>query len=288
MTNRICVVALVVGLAVAFTGCDGGRQSAAPPTAPAPAPAPPPPPAPPPEPETWIGFADPARATLIEGSRVRAVVLVSGDLLDAPLRLSLERDAPADQLVVPEEIEIEAYGHGAVEVVGLVDGRSEAAGAYRITLLPPPEGLPPRVAFAEGATTYRVTLNDGDRDPGCGRLELNATREDFDFDGYFSKARITLEGPRNVGLRFHGPYWDDRLLDREEPPDLPIDVSDAPPITLAIPTSLSYQGLSAGGRRQRVSLSWYDDLHVQAVAPGCRPLRLRCPVRTILTQGCRR
>lgn len=71
-------------------------------------------------------------------------------------------------------------------------------------------------------------------------------------------------------------------------PDLPIALSHVPPVTLAIPDSLLYQGLSAGGHRQRVSLSWYDDLRFDAVAPGCAPITLRCPVRTILTHGCRR
>ena len=244
------------------------------------------PPPPPSAARTWIGFADPARASLFEGGRVRAVIVVSGELLRSPLRLPVNRRVPADQLLVPEEVEIEEYGHGAVEIVGIGDQRSEAAANYRITLLPPSEGLPPGVAFAEAATTFRVTLNDGDRHPGCARLELGATGEDFDFDGSFSTAQVTLEGPRNVGLRFLEPYWDERLEEREDPPDLPLDLSDVPPIILAIPNSLSYQGLSAGGHRQRISLSWYQDLELAAVAPGCEPVPLRCPVESILTTGC--
>lgn len=272
---------------MAIAGCDGGGESVAPPATPVPPPAPAPEPPPPPEPTTWIGFADPARATLFEGGRVRAVVQVSGELLESPLRLSLDRGATADQLLVPEEVEIEAYAHGAVEIVGLGDQRSEAATSYRIALMPPPEGLPSRVAFADGATTFRITLNNVDREPGCARLELEAAREDFDFDGGFSTARITLEGPRNVGLRFFEPYWEERLEEREEPPDLPVDLSAAPPITLAIPGSLAYRGLSAGGHRQRITLNWYRDLRLAAVAPGCEPVRLRCRARTILTAGCR-
>lgn len=214
------------------------------------------------------------------------MVLVEGELLPSPLRLSLDHDAPAGQLLVPEDVEVAAYGYGAVEIVGIVDQRSEAAASYGVRLLPPPEGLPPGVAFDEAATIFRVTLNDGDRAPGCGRLELRATREDFDFDGRFSTARIRLEGPANVGLRFREPYWDERLEEREDPPDLPFDVAAAPPITLAIPSSLPYEVLLEGGHLQRISLGWYDDLLLAAVAPGCEPVPLRCPVESILTTGC--
>ena len=244
------------------------------------------PPPPPVAPKTWIGFAGPARASIFEGGRVRAVIVVSGELLGSPLRLFVDRSAPADQLLVPEEVEIDEYGHGAVEIVAISDQRSEAAANYRITLLPPPEGLPPGVAFAAETTRFRITLNNVDRQPGCARLELAATREDFDFDGQFSTARFTVEGPQNVALRFVEPYWDERLEEREDPPDVPIDVSDLPAITLAIPSSLPHQGLSAGGHRQRITLSWYRDLHLAAVVPGCEPVALRCPVESILTTGC--
>ena len=286
MTYRICLGSLLaVYLAMAFAGCGGGGESAASPATPAPPP-PPPPPEPPPEPKTWIGFADPARASLFEGGRVRAVVLVSGELLGSPLRLSVESSAPADQLRVPEAVEIEAHRHGAVEIVGLDDERSEAADSYRITLTPPPEGLPPGVVFDEAAMTFRVTLNDGEREPGCTRLELAATRERFDFNGKFSTARITLEGPQNVALRFFEPYWDDRLEEREAPPNLPVDLSSVPPITLAIPNGLLYQPLSAGGHRQRISLSWYRDLRLAAVAPGCKPVPLHCRRASRRTTRC--
>ncbi len=286
MTYRIRLVPLVaVCLAVAFAGCDGGGQSAGPPTIPVPPPAPVPPP-PPPEPKTWIGFADPARASLFEGGRVRAVVLVSGEVLGSPLRLSVESSAPADQLLVPEELDIGVSRHGAIEIIGLDDGRSEAPSRYQITLTPPPEGLPPGVVFAEAATTFRVTLNDRDREPGCTRLQLVATHERFDSDGKFSTAQITLEGSQNVALRFVEPYWDERLEERNEPPNVPIDLSNVPPINLAIPNSLSYQPLSAGGHRQRISLSWYRDLQLAAVAPGCKPVPVRCRRESRRTTRC--
>jgi len=243
---------------------------------------------PPPEPRTWIGFADPARASLVEGGRFRAVVQVSGELLRSPLVLSVEQSGPAGQVLTPETVEIEAYGHGAVEIVGVSDRRTERLTEFGITLVPSAEGLPPAVALAAESATFSVSLIDGDRRPGCERLVLSATREDFDFDGRFSTARVTLEGPRNVGLRISEPYWEERLEDRDEPPELPIDLSDVPPVTLAIPRSLPYQGLTDGGHRQRISLSWYSDLRFAAVAPGCAPITLRCPVRTILTHGCRR
>ena len=121
----------------------------------------------------------------------------------------------------------------------------------------------------------------------CSRIALYATREDFDRRGVFSTARITLEGPPGVGLRFVEPYWDDRLTDRDDPPELPLDLSDIPPVTLAIPSSLPYRELSGGGHRQQISLAWYGDLEVVAVAPGCGPIRLRCTAETILTRGCR-
>lgn len=242
---------------------------------------------PPPEPKTWIGFADPARASLFEGGRFRAVVQVSGVLLRSPLVLSVEQSGPAGQVLTPETVEIEAYGHGAVEIVGISDRRTERPTEFGITLVPPPEGLPPEVALAAESATFRVSLTDGDRQPGCERLELWATREDFDFDGEFSTARVTLEGPRNVGLRISEPYWEERLEDRDEPPELSIDLADVPPITLAIPGGLLYQRLADGGHRQRISLSWYRDLRFAAVAPGCAPVTLRCAVRTILTHGCR-
>lgn len=269
-------------------GCDGGDGSAASPAAPPPSapPSPAPPPPAPPEPETWIGFADPARASLFAGGRVRAVIVVSGEPLTSPVRLTVDRSAPADQLVVPEEIEIDAYAHGAVEIVGIGDRGSEGQATYQITLLPPPEGLPARVALTEAATTYHVTLNGGNREPDCARLELDATRERFDSRGEFSTARITLEGPQNVALRLSEPYWTERLKERENPPELSIDLSAAPPITLAIPSSLPYRPLAAGGHRQQVSLSWYGDLRLAAVVPGCKPVQVRCERVSSRTTRC--
>ena len=207
---------------------------------------------------------------------MRALIAVSGEPLVSPLRLTVDRSAPADQLLVPEEVEIEGNAHGVVEIVGLEDGRSETESSYQITLLPPPEGLPVGVAFAEAATTFRVTLHDGDQQSGCRPLRLSASGERVDSRGGFSTARITMEGPWNVALRFLEPYWSDRLEDWEEPPDLPIDLSAIPPVTLAIPNALSYRQLAAGGHRQQISLSWYDDLYLMAVAPGCEPVSLRC------------
>ena len=271
MTCRMCLAAVAAGMVMAFAGCEGAGESAASPATPAPPPtAPPPPPT-----ETWIGFADPARASLFEGGRVRPVVLVSGELLESPLRLAVEHNAPPGQLLVSDEVAIKRWRHGAVEIVGLEDETSEAAASYRITLLSPPEGLPPGVALAEAAKTFQVTLNDGDRQPGCSRLRLSTARPRFGPDRRFSTAQITLEGPRNVALRFFGPYWTDRLKEREDSLDLPIDPSDAPPITLTIPSSLWYLPVSKGGHWQRMSLFWYSaDLRLAALVPGCEPVRV--------------
>ena len=275
MNSRFRLAAATVCLAALITGCDGGGESARVPTAPAPAPAPAPPP-PPPEPTTWIGFADPARARLIEGGRVRAVVQISGDLLESPLRLAVQHSAPGDQLLVADEVEIERRRHGAVEIVGAEDDTPEAGAGYEITLLPPAEGLPPGVVLDEAATTFRVIVEDGDPRPDCRRLELDATRERFDSRDEVSTARITLEGPQNVALRLSEPYWTNRFDDWEKPPELPIDLSAAPPVSLVIPESLAYQPLAASGHRQRITLAWYWDLDFAAVAPECRPVRLRC------------
>ena len=162
------------------------------------------------------------------------------------------------------------------------------AATTRITLRAPPDGLPDEVAFTSGATTFRVTLGGSNGDPGCEQLALDARSERFDRSGGFSTARLVMEGPPGVGLRFLEPYWEDRFDQWEEPPDLPLDLSDVPPITLAIPNSLRYSGLGRRGHRQAISLSWYFDLHLAAVAPGCPPLTLRCRIRSNRTPDCRR
>lgn len=281
---------LAVGVAVlALAGCGNGGASSTPGGAsstPGAAPTPPPAP-PPPEPQTWIGFASPTRASLVEGGRVRAVVVVSGERLRLPLRLPVDGNAPAGELLVSEEVEIEAYAHGAVEIGGIRDQRSEGTASYELALREPPEGLPSGVAFAEGATTFRVTVHDAEGRAECSRLDLEVSRESFNRPGGFSTARFTVEGPPDLAVRFLEPYWDDRFEQWDEPPELPLDLSDIPPVTLAIPSSLSYQRLSSGGHRQRIPLSWYNDLEVAAVAPGCRPVSLECQARTILTRGCR-
>ncbi len=159
MTRRTAARILLAGLLSA--GCGDGGGLTAPQAGPPPVPAPPPPP----EPETWIGFADPARASLPEGGRVRAAIVVSGVLLRAPLALSVERSGPASEVLAPETVEIEAYGHGAVEIVGISDRRTEPPTDFRITLVPPPEGLPPEVALAAESATFSVSLTTGSAGP---------------------------------------------------------------------------------------------------------------------------
>ncbi len=264
-------------LVSAFTTHRTGRTLAAPP-----------PPEPPPAlTHTWIGFADPLRAQLLAGGRIRVSVTAKGEPLDGPLRLRLDHALPGGTLVVPAEVLVERHGHGMFEISRPPAAGVEAASSYGIALDDPEDGLPPGVALSGNRSSLRIALLAAKGATDCSVLHLSASRERFDRRGGFSSARLLVEGPEHVAVRFLEPYWEDRFEQWDEPPELPIRLSQVADVPLIFPDTLSYRDAGGGGHSQRVSLAWYGDLELEAVAPGCAPSRLRCPVETILTQGCR-
>ncbi len=279
--HRWAALGVAVGLGLA--GCAGDGESGA--QAPAPRPAPSPEPPPPPT-VTWIGFASPTEVEVFAGSRTRVSVTVAGEPLDAPFDLRLDHEAPAESVLIPDEVRVEQRGHGAFEIERPPASGFEAASRHEVVLRAPEDGLPAGVALSGNRGRLGVTLPESDPH-GCSGFRISATAERFDRRGGFSSAQLRLEGPEHVAIRFPGPYWDDRFEAWDEPPDLPIQPSDAAPVSLVFPDAMPYQSAGGGGHSQRVSLAWYEDLELEAVAPGCAPIRLRCPVETILTQGCR-
>lgn len=246
-----------------------------------PAAEPPPPPA-----VTWIGFAPPATAELFAGSRVRVSVTAAGEPLESAMTLDLHHPFPAGALDVPSEVRVERHGHGIFEIERRPTSGFEAASRHEISLRAPEEGLPPGIGLSQREDRFRVTLPEADPHD-CSALHLSATSERFDQRDGLSSARLLLEGPANVAVRFIEPYWEERLEAWDEPPELPIPLSDVAPVPLFFPDAMPYRSGAGRSHSQRVSLAWYRDLEVEAVAPGCAPVRLRCPVETILTRGCR-
>lgn len=243
-----------------------------------------------PEAETWIGFAGLARAVLFEGGRIRIVAAVSGGRIhprDLPIRLPLELDAPPDRLLLPDAVEIGRYGLGVVEAEAVRDQREVAVEHYTLHLRQPPEGLPTGAALDSGASVFHLTVRNEPADPACAGLTLGESEVALDPRGSFWTADITLRGPERAMLRIGDPYWDRPMWEGDEPEDLPISLSQLPPIFHGTPQRLSSSGTGSGIFRHTLSFAWYDGpLALTAAAPGCGSVTLTCGVDAH-RRGCR-
>lgn len=283
--SRRAALLLATGLGLSGCGGGGGGGSGAPVARPAPAPAPEPPP---PPTVTWIGFAAPSEAELFAGSRTRIMVTIAGEPLAAALDLQLDHSAPASALDIPSEVRVEQQGFGGFDIERPPASGVAAPSRHEIRLRAPEDGFPPGVALSGSRDRFLVRLREAGP-AGCPTLHLSATRERFNYRGQggFSSARLLVEGPEGVGLRLLESYWKGRLEQWDEPPDLPIPLSQVADVPLIFPDQIPYRSAAGAGHSQRISLAWYNDLEVEAVTPGCAPTRLHCPVDTIVTQGCR-
>ena len=262
--------ALAVAATLAIAACGGDAAPVAPP--PPPPVASPPPVAPPPPAEatvTRIGFED--RSTvLLEGGRVRALVMAVGEPVfpeHGPLeeRLAFRSDAPGDRLIWTSASR--TLGIYALEIESLPDMETNSGATYEFRVEEANGGLPPGIALDQDRTVLRVTVQDlGPED--CSDLALNASRvrrhplsEQWGSYRIRSRgtARIHFQGPRRAALRILAPYF---------------RPGDGSSLAVLNPTDLPYQGLGGGAHRQTVSLHWLNDLELAAFLPGCEEVLL--------------
>lgn len=306
---RYLRLAAVIGCAVAGAACGAGDDSPAPT-------APPPPPdfraSPGRERIRFDGvfYAPHQVLELQPGARVELQVVADpghpslGPTPPQWTSFVVKTDAPPELLTLSHEIQSRD-----VEVTGPIDESltaQEYFGVVRIEVHEPADGVgagqtyelrivAPGDGFAEpheieiDLTPLRFRVTAGEAPIPCDALVLRAETDGgsgpagrffsrlFPDATEFRSRRITLRSPRfGVGMRLLAPYrfrggeladigWDPSAQRKQD--------TTGHPFLFVADMKLAPAG---EGFEQTLSLGWFDDLELEASAPGCEPHRLSC------------
>ena len=216
----------------------------------------------------------------------------------------VETDAPPDFVSLSREIRsrdvevtLEPGGDVTAQAffgVVRIEVREPAGGAgigqiYELRIAPPEEGFaqPYQIEIEGAPLRFRVTA--GDAPIPCDALTLTAHADGgtgrpgrffsrlFPDATEFHSGRVTLRSSRfGVGMRLLAPYrfrggelanmgWDPSAQRKQD--------TTGHPFLFVAGMGLAPDG---EGFEQTLDFGWFDDLELDATAPGCEPLRLRC------------
>ena len=252
-------------LAMGTLGCgEGGRPAATPM-----------PPAAPPPPSVRIGLI-PGTHQLYEGARVQElVVAVMGEFPATPVSVRVTTDAPSGQLELPAQVTVGESESNAFEIKVVADNTPESQATYQVNVSD--AGLPGGLSVA--GTGVTLVVNDAPA-PACQGLTLTGVLSLVNPRASGRLGQLTVSAPAGTMLDFAGPYTS-RFAGSEEE-DAGVPLSTLPAVGYFYPLEAEY--LQFGNWfEQKITLGWFDDLHMIARAEDCEPIHLECNHERCLT-----